>query len=123
MNDRHTGIFIRNNSSSSAKIANNIFVGRGKVLLGSGEATGNLLVESTLTDPSGNLTAKSARFVDRAAYDYRLTDGSPAVDAAIDPGEARFLLRPVSEYVHPAKDKPRESTGSPDIGAFELGGR
>jgi len=124
VNERHSGIFIRNNGPESALIANNIFAGRGPVLQGPGQIEGNLLVLATAGGSSAeNRVAATAGFVDAPDYDYRLTAASPAIDAGIDAGNASFTLTPEAEYVHPAETKPRPNVGTLDIGAFEFSER
>jgi len=58
---------------SQVKIVNNLFVGRGPVLRGSGEL-------------SHNLQAGEPGLVGRERFDYHLEDGSPAAGAGTDPG-------------------------------------
>jgi len=110
VNDRGSGIFIRNYSVRAAHVVNNIFAGRGETLNGLG-------------DLSGNLVTSAAGFVDRSAYDYHLTSDSPAIDAGVDVGPAPFSLTPDSEYAHPAKKRPRRRLAALDVGAFEYSGR
>ena len=51
-------------------------------------------------DTSQNLPSTDPGFVNRAAFDFRLTAGAPAIDTGIDPGAAGgFRLTPVAEYV------------------------
>ena len=71
VNDRGSGTFVRNASKATAVLTNNLFVGGGTVLDGPGTET---------TD----LETDASTFV--GADDYRLADGSPAIDAGTDPG-------------------------------------
>ena len=120
VNDRHTGIFIKNRSSKSALVVNNIFAGKGKAVVGAAEAKGNLFVRASAPEGStGNRTASKAGFRDRAAFDYRLVAGSAAIDHGLRAGE-RFAG---FQYVHLAGSKPRPRVEAPDIGAFEFEGR
>jgi hypothetical protein len=91
-----------------ARIANNLFSGRGVVLGGPGQMLNNLAV------------SKRA-LVDPAAYDYRLKDGAAAIGGGIvDLGIAHgFELRPAAEYVHKARKGERRNKGKIDIGALE----
>ncbi len=108
VNDRGSGVFIVNRASAPALVYNNIFAGHGKVLQGPGEL-------------AGNLTDSEPRFVDGARYDFRLTAGSPAIDAGEEPGMAAgFALTPVEQYVHPLASAPRVARGPLDAGAFEF---
>ena len=109
VNDRGSGTFIRNASSFAAVVVNNVFVGGGTVLDGPGDAADNLV-----TDDAG--------LVDRAAFDYRLAPGSPAIDVGVDPGTAGgFPLTPDFHYVHPLDSEPRVAVGTLDMGAYEFG--
>jgi len=71
-------------------------------------------------DTSHNLQSNDPGFVSRAAFDFRLTSGSPAIDAGIDPGAGSgSRLTPVAQYVHPLAEQPRPRRGPIDLGAFE----
>ena len=90
------------------QLVNNLFVGAGIPAKGKSELVSNLQ-----TDASG--------FVGRAAYDYRLSANSPAIDVGMDPGARNgFSLVPTAEYVHPLKQRDRTITGPIDLGAFEF---
>jgi len=120
VNDRHTGIFIKNRSPKPALVVNNIFVGKGKALIGTGEVKGNLFVRASAPDGvTGNRTASKAGLADRTGFDYRLVSGSSAIDRALAAG-ARFAE---FEYVHVAEGRSRATVEAPDIGAFEFEGR
>jgi hypothetical protein len=108
VNDLGWGLFVDNRSVAEAQVFNNIFVGRGKVLNGLGRVEGNYVG----SDPG---------FVDRANYDYRLTENSPAIDTGIAlAAEVDGSLIPVAQYGHPLEVEPRISYGSIDIGAYEF---
>ena len=111
VNDRFTGVFINVRSGAvPAVVTNNIFVGNGTPLSGQG-------VMKT------NLVTGSPGFVNRAAFDYRLTESSPARNAGSTPGTGNgFSLLPVSVYVHPTSSMPRTIIDSVDIGAYEYEG-
>ena len=88
-------------------LVNNVFAGAGQVLSGQGQLVNNLIL-------------RKSDFFDAATFDYRLKEGSPAIGHAIDPGEYRGMdLRPVAEYVQPARRRPRRKKDIFDIGAFE----
>ena len=151
VSERSTGIFVQNRGSGAVVAINNIFAGRGTVLRGPGILRSNLIAASPvarsggLLDRSrglldrlrgkaglrqgtggleGNLIADHPGFADPAKYDYRLSSGSPAIDAGIDPGhiDGKSLL-PTLQYRHPASAVPRKSVGRIDIGAYEAGAR
>jgi hypothetical protein len=64
-----------------------------------------------------------AQLVDVNNFNYRLTAGSPAIDAGTQPGSANgYVLKPSYEYVQPACGETRMQIGKIDIGAYEFGG-
>jgi hypothetical protein len=109
VNDRPAGgrfLFIKVGTNPS-RIVNNVFSGRGEVLIGPGELRNNVTVART-------------DFVDRARFDYRLKDGAAAIGRGIDPGSAHgFALRPTAEYAHKAQMRDRNNAGRLDPGALE----
>jgi hypothetical protein len=89
---------------------NNVFAGRGDVLIGHGELRNNLAVARSV-------------FVNPAEFDYRLKAGASAIGRGTDPGSAHGLeLCPTAEYVHKAGKRSRSCSGTFDIGAFEYRG-
>jgi hypothetical protein len=112
VNDRSRGDFLRVRSCTGGLVANNLFLGNGRVRPGKAEM-------------KNNFTTQDAKVVvDRAGFDYRLTAAaSGAVDRAIDAGSAaEFLLKPVAHYVHKSRGEERLLGGAaPDIGAYEFG--
>jgi len=111
VNDHHTGTFVFIREGAAAKLINNLFVGKGTVVRDPAEQITNLQ-----TDEPG--------LVDRAAFDYRLTASSPAINAGSNPGSAHdFELKPLYEYLHPVSRQQRPARGAIDIGAYEFGGR
>jgi len=135
VNDLGRGDFIRIRAPTTAHVINNIFVGGGNVLVGSGVLQNNLLaagpggsphVEQPLfrTDSvveQGTRFAADPGFLDMSNYDYRLTAGSPAIGGGIDPGAVNnFSLVPAAEYVHPLRWRPVASKGPIDIGAYQF---
>jgi hypothetical protein len=112
VNDRQGGgIFVQvRGNPSVARLVNNIFAGRGTVLVGPGSAIHNLLTSSPV-------------FMDRARFDYRIIPGSPAISAGIEPGTVNgFNLRPVSQYLHKARGEPRPLMAPIDLGAVAYDG-
>ncbi|MBW8886552.1 MAG: hypothetical protein JF616_02240 [Fibrobacteres bacterium] len=110
VNDRTGGgSFVSVASGGTAKIINNIFAGPGTAISGS-------------ADTAADWTGNDPGFLDRQGYDYRLADGSPAIDKGKDPGTAGgFSLLPVSQYVPNAQGMSRPAKGPLDIGAYEAG--
>lgn len=110
VNDRSGGTFLSLAAGTlKAKAANNIFAGPGTPISGS-------------ADTAGNVVTRNPGFLDQAAYDYRLTAASPAIDMGKDAGSAGGMeLKPVFHYLSPFASEPRPVKGLLDAGAFELG--
>lgn len=88
-------------------ILNNVFAGRGTVLVGPGDIARNILT----TAPG---------FVDRSGGDYRLQLDSPAIDRGVPPGRGHGIdLAPVAEYLDRCRERPRPHAGALDAGAYE----
>ena len=135
VNDLGRGDFIRIRAPTTAHVINNIFVGGGNVLVGSGTLQNNLLAAGPGGSPhveqplfrTGDITEKGTRFavdpgfLDMRNYDYRLTANSPAIGGGIDPGQVdNFSLVPAAEYVHPVHWQPIAGKGPIDIGAYQF---
>ena len=112
VNDASNGTFFNNRSVAPANLINNLCVGNGTILRGS---KGKF---------RGNLKTQNARFRNRALYDYRLMQGSVAINQGVRPGRAAngLWLRPRFEYVHPLKAviRPYPRDGIFDVGAYEF---
>ncbi|MBN1559661.1 right-handed parallel beta-helix repeat-containing protein [candidate division KSB1 bacterium] len=108
VNDYEDGIFFLNAPSVQPfTLINNLCVGPGTMVSGDGETHSNLQTDSPI-------------FVDRANYDYRITDISPAVDAGTEPGSSGgYLLTPMYQYMHPADVELRPHDDEIDVGAYE----
>jgi hypothetical protein len=105
VNDHGSGRFLNIAAGGTLVAHNNLFVGDGSVSNGAALSADNLTL-----DPL---------FVDRAAYDYHLRNGSPAIGKAVDAGMAdQFSLSPLSVYVHPLAEGSRDSVH--DVGAYEF---
>jgi hypothetical protein len=108
-NDRSAGTFISVSGSTPAVVINNIFMGSGTVVRGPNNQTTNLV-------------SNNPGLVDASNFDYRLVEGSAAINAGSDPGSANgFNLLPTNQYVHKASTEARTSVGTIDIGAYEYG--
>jgi hypothetical protein len=109
VNDRSAGTFISVSGSTPAVVINNIFMGSGTVVRGPNNQTTNLV-------------SNNPGLVDASNFDYRLVEGSAAINAGSDPGSANgFSLLPTHQYVHKADTEIRASVGEIDIGAYEFG--
>lgn len=133
VNDREGGNFIRNHADAPVYAVNNVFAGEGSPAQGRVLLVGNLVdhgqglfggFDETLGGAEGsgrNRYAKSAGFVDRERFDYRLAPGSPAIDAAVPlPSELSRAVGPLLEYRHPLRAGERVVVGAPDVGALEF---
>jgi hypothetical protein len=106
VNDFGSGTFIAA-PGATLRANNNLFVGAGTVVSG-----GPLSAD--------NLSGVDPLFVARAAHDYHLSSGSPAIGKGVAPAAVDALpLAAVSEYVHPLGKAARPSAR--DVGAFEYG--
>ncbi|MEQ8766544.1 MAG: right-handed parallel beta-helix repeat-containing protein [Planctomycetota bacterium] len=111
VNDRQAGTFVQSGRDMDfALVANNLFIGAGRMMTGEGDMAGNLQLED-------------ASFVDREHFDFRLRADSPAIDAGVDPGTFDGLsLLPEAQYRHESRSSGRSLEGGIDVGAFERGG-
>ncbi|MCA1662730.1 MAG: right-handed parallel beta-helix repeat-containing protein [Myxococcales bacterium] len=68
--------------------------------------------------PGDNLVGADAQLVDAAHYDYRLAAASPAIGAAVAPGEVdgRSLV-PTAQYAHPTSSATRAAASN--LGALQ----
>jgi hypothetical protein len=103
-----TSVFVHVTGATVVELINNLFVGKGTVLDGTGYLSGNL-----------HLTEQNPFFVDAAVFDYRLKDNSPAINAGDSSIFSNAALMPVSEYAHPINLTKRIKNGPPDAGAYE----
>jgi hypothetical protein len=114
INDRGSGTFVNDATSTPAVIENNIFYRAGTI---SGQAG------ATLTTNFDATTGADPMFTNVASYDVTLLAGSPCVDRGTAPGNAGVQsLAPLFEYVHPLGEAARAVVGPAiDIGAYEYG--
>lgn len=95
-------------------IRNNIFAGKGTACNVGAAVEMNNLVTEDLAMPM---------FADAANYNYRLLEGSPAIDkgdaAGMDP-VGMYDLSPKRQYLHPLSGEDRPVNGALDQGAYEV---
>lgn len=106
VNTAGRGIFLRNYAPDPARLINTLLVGPGTLADGPVDETGTVR------------QAAPAHFTDPSTFDYRPTDGSPAVDAGVIPppdATPRFSFDVRSGRVF----KRSPSGPAPDAGAFE----
>jgi hypothetical protein len=109
VNDRGSGTYFAMVGGMAAfRSVNNLFVGSGTLYSG------------FTPQASNNLTLASPAFVDRNAFNYRLTASSAAVNAGVEPGSAGGVnLAPLFQYRDAAGREARPASGVIDVGAYE----
>lgn len=114
LNNRKSGSFVNNASSTGSVLRNNIFMYAGTITAQAGAQMSGNFVNATQGDPM---------FENVATYDVRLKTGSPCIDTGVDPGSAGSQsLAPAWQYVHPSGRASRAIVGSAiDVGAYEFG--
>ena len=109
VNNRTSGTFVYNYSTTTALLQNTIFQGAGTIVTGPNTQT-------------TNWTTTNASLADPASYDFHLTAGSAgAINAGTTPGTGidGFNMNPTLQYVHPDSSQARPAIGTIDIGAYE----
>ncbi len=109
VNNKGSGTFVNNASSTGALLENNIFQGAGTILTGTGTQT-------------TNWATTNAYLADPTTYYFQLTaSSSGAIDAGTTPGTGvnGFNMSPTYQYVHPCMSEARPTRGTLDIGAYE----
>ena len=87
VNDHGRGTFISLRGNATATVTNNLFIGGGTPISGKAEESGNMT------------TQDSKVVVDRAGYDYRLSETSAAHNKGVKPGkDDAFDLTPIGQY-------------------------
>ncbi len=111
-------ITVRDDPDLNIVVINNIFTGDGRIVV---DKTGRDL-DGLFVDKS-NIKNEDPGFVNRAAFDFRLTkDAEKAIDKGTDPGKSHdgYDLAPVKEYRHKCGWAERKVRGKAiDIGAYE----
>jgi hypothetical protein len=133
VNNLGRGSFVHAQAPSRATLINNIFVGAGSVLTGSGLVKNDLLAAGfggspTIQQPlfrggeiveEGTITAEDAGLADVRRYDYQLRSDSPAVGRGINPGTAAGVsLLPAFQYRHPNEAAFADKMEPLDLGAY-----
>lgn len=109
VSDAPEGIFVRNQGSAVANLFNNVFTGGQSLVQGPANAQGNVV--------GGDVGLQ-----DLAAYDYRLTPDSPAVDAGVVAATpAGQSALPTMQYAGSLSLAKRLRNGPIDAGAYEAG--
>ena len=104
VNRRSTGTFVSLAQGTRAELRNNLLVGPGELTTLSG------------VPARANRRVGLRHFADPDHDDFRLRRGSPAIDRGV---RVPPQWRPRWEYVHPAGQARRPTTGRVDVGAFE----
>lgn len=112
LNERPTGTFVFVQAgTTTAKMINNLFIGKGDAFVGTTDTTTNLHLADT----------SEAGLLDPTHFNYNITPQSPMVNAGTIPGSAGTQsLTPPLVYTHPLSSKERENRAAIDIGAYEL---
>ncbi len=110
VNDRGSGVFVSTDSGiTELRSVNNLYTGGGTVFQGKQPTAATDLVTS------------SPGFVDHTNFNYKLTSGSPAINAGSDPGtSAGFALTPQYQVVTGGRREARPVNGALDVGAYEF---
>lgn len=114
LNNRKSGTFVTNVTSTPSVLRNNIFWNGGTVTNQANADQNSNFNSAPQGDPL---------FVDVAAYDVHLKMGSPCVDVGTAAGSAGAQsLLASAQYEHPLQQQGRQVVGGAiDIGAYEYG--
>ena len=140
VNDRSSGVFVRNKTRIAAHLYNNLFVGQGEVVTGDAILFGNVharreglrerakrWIFGNHENPLGGLPGSAKNklveapgFVAPMRRNYRLAPESPAIDAGVALETADGVdLTPRFEPGPPEKTIKRPQHGPLDAGAYE----
>ena len=107
VSDRASVRFVRNFGAASVGFYNNLLVGGTRLVSGRSRLAGNVIATAeSLAAPQD--------------FDYRLTAGSPAIDAGRDFQGDESPLLALQVYRHPSALRPRPRDGALDAGAYEF---
>jgi hypothetical protein len=122
-------------STARLQLVNNTIVndkGTGSAVLVGSQVTIPVLAQNNLSTGSATFVGQAGatlisncltadpRFVNRAAFDHRLTATSPCIDRGTALATGLEALRPTMQYVYDRSSAPRTTTGAAiDAGAFE----
>lgn len=106
--------FDNNISPSVVRIFNNIFAGEVTAI-----STGSVTVD--MNQNQYYPTIADAGLMDVQNYDYRLMNGSLAINAGIDPATQAVEIPVDLHYIHPMSQEARPTNGTIDMGAYEFG--
>jgi MYXO-CTERM domain-containing protein len=114
LNNRMSGTFVANATTTPGVLRNNIFWNGGTVSSQAAAQQSSNFVGPAMGDPL---------FTDVAKYDVRLKTGSPCIDTGTDAGSVGSQSLLASQhYVHPLSQQARQTVGGTiDIGAYEFG--
>lgn len=109
VNDRASGLFVNNYSTTKAILINNLLIGHASRIEGPAEE-------------SHNQFKTNESFRNPIEYDYHLMPGSTAIDQGTEPGKTSdgISLRAEFQYQHPLEAVARKPQGNIDVGAFEF---
>ncbi|GAB6054322.1 right-handed parallel beta-helix repeat-containing protein [Magnetospira thiophila] len=107
VNQRTRGVFIQNHGTQAAYLANNLFLGSGKILIGPGESRNNL----QLAGPGDGVGLDDPTF---------FTPAEGRNGGVLLGQRAGWSLDPIEEYAHPLHIQTRPRRGRLDVGAHEI---
>jgi len=104
VNEAKSGTLVDNRADGDALVSNNLFFGKGKLLVGDGEETNNI----------------NAKLADRGQHSWNASPGSAAIDGAVKlPRAEGVSLIPALEFDPPFGTRKRQQYGELDVGSRE----